>query len=498
MTAASDALLLGGVFDGLTSSEVALPRSTEGGPEVRRGWAGQMGEQIREAELSAGLHQNDLRFVRAGTALWLCCNIAPFFAEIGRHLSGRTSTSPLDPLELVTRIVDLLRAETSRNSTKERAASLAQLMIGSGIGLASNSLDWRNHLKHIALVQAGVPTECPATPLVRWAIEIEADQQELSLDERQSSLDRLLSGWDGVVGFDLNQWAHFLLSLELFRAATPLAKRAVEKAATIEYFPEAVRSLVSAEVQAYNVVACQDTYGWALCYEGRWNEALSILSSAAHAHALAGRSVAWCEVEYHRAHATFWLGRKEEANQIARAMCEACPTSIWSKRAATLFCSERKPKAKPQQEASYDIVISFAGEDRSYASQLARKLMERGITVFYDDFERAALWGKDLYEYLSDVYQNRGRYCVVLVSKEYREKRWTRVEWRAVQARCFLEDKEYCLPLRIDDTELPGLLPTTGYMSLKRNGIDGIVETIVEKLRSVDVAASLLSSRGQS
>lgn len=31
---------------------------------------------------------------------------------------------------------------------------------------------------------------------------------------------------------------------------------------------------------------------------------------------------------------------------------------------------------------SYDVVLSFAGEDRNYAGELARKLKEKGIKVF--------------------------------------------------------------------------------------------------------------------
>lgn len=67
-----------------------------------------------------------------------------------------------------------------------------------------------------------------------------------------------------------------------------------------------------------------------------------------------------------------------------------------------------------RKSGQYDVVISFAGEDRSYAADLATRLQAAGLSVFYDDFERAALLGQNLYEYLSDVYQNKGRYSVVL------------------------------------------------------------------------------------
>lgn len=67
--------------------------------------------------------------------------------------------------------------------------------------------------------------------------------------------------------------------------------------------------------------------------------------------------------------------------------------------------------------SDYDVALSFAGEDRTHAQSLADALRQRYIRVFYDEYEKAALWGKDLYAHLSDVYQNRARYCVILISQ---------------------------------------------------------------------------------
>ncbi len=48
----------------------------------------------------------------------------------------------------------------------------------------------------------------------------------------------------------------------------------------------------------------------------------------------------------------------------------------------------------------YDVALSFAGEDRSYADALAEALRQRGLSVFYDTYEKYTLWGKNLYTYL--------------------------------------------------------------------------------------------------
>ena len=45
----------------------------------------------------------------------------------------------------------------------------------------------------------------------------------------------------------------------------------------------------------------------------------------------------------------------------------------------------------------FDIALSFAGEDRSWAEKLATLLKARGVRVFYDEFFQSTLWGKNLY-----------------------------------------------------------------------------------------------------
>jgi hypothetical protein len=76
----------------------------------------------------------------------------------------------------------------------------------------------------------------------------------------------------------------------------------------------------------------------------------------------------------------------------------------------------------------YDVALSFAGEDRSVAEALAQALRDSGARVFYDRYEQATLWGKDLYQHLQTVYRDTARYCVVFVSAAYARKLWTRHE----------------------------------------------------------------------
>ena len=113
----------------------------------------------------------------------------------------------------------------------------------------------------------------------------------------------------------------------------------------------------------------------------------------------------------------------------------------------------------------YDVTLSFAGEDRGYVEKVAAALYALGIRVFYDRYEQVDLWGKDLYTHLDDVYRKRAKFCVVFISRHYADKVWTNHERKSAQARAFNEKSEYILPVRFDDTEVPGMLPTIGYIN---------------------------------
>lgn len=134
------------------------------------------------------------------------------------------------------------------------------------------------------------------------------------------------------------------------------------------------------------------------------------------------------------------------------------------------------------KEHEYDIVLSFAGEDREFAEKLAIELKNRGIKVFYDAFEQDELWGKNLYDYLSYIYSKAARYCIMLLSKNYASKTWTNHERKNAQARAFREKNEYILPIRIDDTEIPGLPETVGYISSQNISISKIADLAYKKL----------------
>jgi hypothetical protein len=133
---------------------------------------------------------------------------------------------------------------------------------------------------------------------------------------------------------------------------------------------------------------------------------------------------------------------------------------------------------------NYDVALSFAGENRSYVVEIATGLKAAGVTVFYDRFEKAILWGKNFVEHLADIYQHKSKYVVMFISEHYVKKAWPTHERQHAQARALVAREEYILPARFDDTEVPGMTTTVSYIDLRITTSAELVDLILDKLRT--------------
>lgn len=131
---------------------------------------------------------------------------------------------------------------------------------------------------------------------------------------------------------------------------------------------------------------------------------------------------------------------------------------------------------------TYDVSLSFAGENRDYVERVAEVLKQADVTVFYDGFEKAVLWGKNLIDHLADIYQHRSRFVVMFISKYYVEKAFPTHERQQAQARALVAREEYILPARFDDTEVPGLPSTVAYADLRKVSSEELADLILVKL----------------
>jgi hypothetical protein len=125
---------------------------------------------------------------------------------------------------------------------------------------------------------------------------------------------------------------------------------------------------------------------------------------------------------------------------------------------------------KTNTNYEYDVALSFAGEQRDYVREVAKVLAEEyELKVFFDEFEEEKLWGKNLYDYLYEIYSKKSKYVIIFVSKEYKEKIWTNHERQAAQEKALhLKNQEYILPVKFDETNIPGLSSTIKYLDANK------------------------------
>lgn len=139
-------------------------------------------------------------------------------------------------------------------------------------------------------------------------------------------------------------------------------------------------------------------------------------------------------------------------------------------------------KKNVEAELEFDVALSFAGEDRAYVEKVAKRLKTKGIKVFYDNFNKVQLWGNNLIDHLGEVYSKQSRFIVMFISKHYAEKEWTNHERKFAQERAFKLKKNCILPARFDNTPIPGLPVTLGYIDLQTITPIQLADLIIEKV----------------
>ena len=162
---------------------------------------------------------------------------------------------------------------------------------------------------------------------------------------------------------------------------------------------------------------------------------------------------------------------------------EAVTTSNVSPRWTTArrFYNWRKQQAM-SENPRYEVALSFAGEQREYVEEVARALQSRSIAVFYDEFEKVTIWGRSLTKELHDVFESSAACAVMFISEAYITKKWPNFERRSILSRMIREGEEYVLPVRFDDSAVPGLPTDTAYLSANTHLPIELAAIIAEKI----------------
>jgi hypothetical protein len=131
----------------------------------------------------------------------------------------------------------------------------------------------------------------------------------------------------------------------------------------------------------------------------------------------------------------------------------------------------------------YDVALSFATEDRSLAEELASLLAAKNIKALRAEFQAAELGGSDFVTYIAEMYRTKARYCLLLISRHYPLKAWTKAERTSAREHALRDPEEYILPVRLDDAEVPGIADVKGFHDLRQGSMEGVVDFIEGRLQ---------------
>jgi|GEM_PF-2227484 RNA polymerase sigma factor, sigma-70 family len=142
-----------------------------------------------------------------------------------------------------------------------------------------------------------------------------------------------------------------------------------------------------------------------------------------------------------------------------------------------------EPLTKLAVPKAYDIFLSYAHTDAEIAGEVAKALVEIGLTVFDVFAESAALWGADLYSSLGEIYPEQAHAAIVLLSEEYNRSSWCSRELDLLVRRAGeLPDSGFILPVRLDDSPVPTLVANLLYLELRTTGATELAKLAKKRL----------------
>lgn len=177
------------------------------------------------------------------------------------------------------------------------------------------------------------------------------------------------------------------------------------------------------------------------------------------------------------------LAGYKETERLRARRTETRPTPVGPQPPKTLPETSLKQSGVSQKnDRQYQVALSYAGEQREYVEEVAQQLKDRGISVFFDGFEKSTLWGTSAAEAFHKVFAEQSVYVVMFISRDHSEKEWPRHERRATFSRMIKERREYVLPVRFDDTKIDGLPDDVIYQNANEITPDQLAAMIHKKL----------------
>ena len=136
----------------------------------------------------------------------------------------------------------------------------------------------------------------------------------------------------------------------------------------------------------------------------------------------------------------------------------------------------------------YDFAISYAGEDKTIAEDICNRIKENplNLSVFFAPNEKHQLIGKNGENFFEELF-SKSKEVIVVISKYYKKKKWTRYEWDVILKRS-VENR--FIPIKLDDTEIIGLPSNIIFEPYNENSIE-IADLCINKLLEFEKGNSI-------
>ena len=137
------------------------------------------------------------------------------------------------------------------------------------------------------------------------------------------------------------------------------------------------------------------------------------------------------------------------------------------------------PPGPRQSESTFD----FPGERREFVGKVAGFLTQAigKEKIFYDRNFEAELARPNLDTYLQEIYHDDSELIAVFLCAEYEKKEWCGLEWRAIRDLIKQRKASDVMPVRFDNTHIPGLFSIDGYISVENRQPKEIADHIIER-----------------
>jgi hypothetical protein len=138
----------------------------------------------------------------------------------------------------------------------------------------------------------------------------------------------------------------------------------------------------------------------------------------------------------------------------------------------------------PQAKRRFRIALSFPGEHRSRVESIANMLAASlgREKILYDKWHAAESARPNLDTYLSKLYHDESDLITIFLCKEYDQKEWCGLEWRACRDLLKRKQDARLMFLRLDDADMPGLYSIDGYLDIRTMSDAEVADAILQRL----------------